>query len=142
MAEERILVAVGAVVLDEQGRVLLVKHREEKGGFWKGRWICPGGKLEPGERIEDGMKREVLEETGLDVELVRPLVPFDRIVRSEGRVELHVIYIDYVARKDRGEAVPGSDVGEARWVPRESLPAIWDELHEDTRRLLNIANLA
>jgi ADP-ribose pyrophosphatase YjhB (NUDIX family) len=142
VAAENILVAAGAVVLDERGRVLLVKHREEKGGFWQGKWICPGGKLERGERIEDGIRREVLEETGLDIELVRPLVPFERIVRSEGQVELHVIYIDYIAKKDRGELVPGSDVGEARWVPRESLPEIWDELHEDTRRLFQIANLA
>ena len=65
MAAEEILVAVGAVIKDENDRVLLVKHRPERGGFWQGKWIFPGGKLELGERIEDGVRREVKEETNL-----------------------------------------------------------------------------
>ena len=134
--------AVGAVIEDDESRVLLVKHRPERGGYWKGKWICPGGSLELGESIEEGIKREVREETDLDIELTEPLVPFERIVRSGERTELHVIYIDYRARLVAGEPRPGSDVSEALWVERERLPKIWEELHPDTQRLLKIAGIA
>ena len=134
--------AVGAVIEDDGGRVLLVKHRPERGGYWQGKWICPGGSLELGESILDGIKREVREETDLDIELTEPLVPFERIVRSGERTELHVIYIDYRARLVAGEPRPGSDVSEALWVERERLPKIWEELHPDTQRLLKIAGIA
>ena len=133
--------AVGAVIKDESDRVLLVKHRPERGGFWQGKWICPGGKLELGERIEDGVRREVREETNLEIALTRPLAPFDRIVESEGQTELHVIYITYLAEKAEGELKPESDVGEALWTAREDILSIWEELHEDTQRLLQIANI-
>jgi 8-oxo-dGTP diphosphatase len=142
MGAKDITVAVGAVITDEKKRVLLVKHRPERGGFWQGKWICPGGKLEVGETIEDGIRREVKEETGLDIKLTTPLIPFERIVESDGRAELHVIYIDYLAEKAGGEVRPASDVGEARWIPLNGIPGVWDELHEDTRKLFRIANIA
>ena len=58
---------MGAVILNEAGEVLLVKHRPERKGFWQGKWICPGGALEVGEKITDGIIREVKEESGLDI---------------------------------------------------------------------------
>ena len=70
MAGESIMIGVGAVVEDEAGRILLVKHTPQRGGFWQGRWICPGGKLEFGETIEEGIKREVREETQLELSLI------------------------------------------------------------------------
>jgi len=137
-----ILVAVGAVIEDDEGRILLVKHKQERGGYWQGKWICPGGELEVGEEIKEGIKREVKEETNLEVELVTPLVPFDRIVKVDGKTSLHVIYIDYVARLVGGELKVGSDAGEALWVDKKSIFRMWQELHEDTQRLLKIAGIA
>jgi 8-oxo-dGTP diphosphatase len=134
-----IMVAVGAIIEDKKGRILLVKHVPGRGGFWQGKWICPGGKLQEGETIEEGIKREVREETSLDIELTRPLVPFDRVVKEDNKVMLHVIYIDYMAKLVAGELRPGSDVGEGLWVERKSLSQL--ELHEDTRRLLKIAGI-
>jgi len=136
-----IMIGVGAVIEDGAGRILLVKHVPERGGFWQGKWICPGGELKLGETIEEGIKREVREETQLEIELVSPLYPFDRIVRSDDRVSLHVIYIDYLARVTGGELKPGSDVGEAIWVKKERIPQIWEELHDDTKKLLQIAKI-
>lgn len=141
MLSKHILVAVGAVIEDDRGRILLVKHRRERGGYWQGMWICPGGKLEFGEDIKKGIKREVKEETNLDVELVTPLVAFDRIVKLDGETSLHVIYVDYVARLLSGELEVGGDVGEALWVEKKSISKMWQELHEDTQRLLKIAGI-
>jgi ADP-ribose pyrophosphatase YjhB (NUDIX family) len=136
-----IMVAIGAVIEDDEGRILLVKHVPEKGGFWQGKWICPGGRLELGERMEEGVKREIMEETNLEISLTTPLIPSERIVKEDGKTTLHVIYIDFLARLVGGELRPGSDVGEAMWVPREDLPKIWEELHEDTKRLMKIAKV-
>ncbi len=141
MAGEPIMIGVGAVIEDEAGRILLVKHIPERGGFWQGKWICPGGRLELGETIEEGIKREVMEETQLEIELVTPLYPFDRIVRLNGKVSLHVVYIDYLARLTGGNLKPGSDVGEAIWVEKERLSQIWEELHDDTKKLFQIAGV-
>ena len=51
MKEKTIIVAVGAIIKDSQGRFLLVRHKPEREGYWKGKWICPGGKLKLGEDI-------------------------------------------------------------------------------------------
>jgi len=141
VAECQIMIGVGAVIEDSAGRVLLVKHKPERGGFWQGKWICPGGALEPGETIPEGIKREVKEETQLEIELIRPLYPFDRVVKEDDRVSLHVIYIDYLARATGGELRAGSDINQAIWIERERIPQIWDELHDDTKKLLQIANI-
>ena len=141
MLSQHILVAVGAVIEDDKGRILLVKHKQERGGYWQGKWICPGGELEVGEEIKEGIKREVKEETNLEVELVTPLVPFDRIVKVDGKTSLHVIYIDYVARVVSGELKVGSDAGEALWVNKKNISKMWQELHEDTQSLLKVAGI-
>ena len=136
-----IMVAVGAVIQDPQGRTLLVRHVPQRGGFWQGKWICPGGGLKLGKKIEEGIKREVREETGLKIRLLAPLIPFDRVVKDGEETRLHVIYIDYLAELVGGELKPASDVGEATWVGKEDLPRIWGELHDDTKRLLQIAKV-
>lgn len=134
-----IMVAVGAVIEDEKGRILLVKHVPEKTGFWQGKWICPGGKLELGETIKEGIRREVEEETSLKIELDRPLIPFETVVKQDDKTMLHVIYIDYTARVASGELKTGSDVGEGRWVDKRDLSRM--ELHQDTVRLFKIAGI-
>jgi len=141
MPPGRVVVAVGAIVEDGDGRVLLVKHRPERGGFWKGRWTFPGGKLEAGESIAEGTAREVREETGLEVRVGRPNPLAERIVKDGQRVPLHVIYITHMARRVNGELCPASDVGEARWVTRAELHAIWTELHPDTQRIAELAGI-
>ena len=141
MEGQGIVVAVGAVIRDEDGRVLLVKHVPERGGFWQGKWICPGGKLALGKTVREGVLREVKEETGLDIRLVGPVTPFERVVRDTGGVKLHVVYIDYLARKVGGTLLPASDVGEAFWADTRALRARWSELHEDTQQLLTLARV-
>jgi len=141
MDTAEILIAVGAVIENERGQILLVKHVPERGGFWQGKWICPGGGLHFGESIEEGIKREVREETELEVQLIDPLPPFERIVKEGDGCSLHVIYIDYRAKLIGGTFRPGDDVGEGIWIDKEDITAIRDELHEDTWKLLCIAEV-
>jgi len=136
-----IIIGVGAIVEDDKGRILLVKHKPERKGYWQGKWICPGGQLNLGETLEDGARREVKEETGLDIDIRKLLLPFERIVHEGRKTTLHVIYIDFMARAVGGEFAPASDVGQGRWVTRSEMRGIWGELHEDTQRLMKLAGI-
>ena len=141
MKSGSIIVAVGALVRSGDGRILLVRHRPDHGGYWAGKWICPGGRLKVGELITQCACREVLEETGLEITLENMMSPFERIVKKKGKTELHVVYIDFLARCSSTSAAPGADVGEVRWVDPGEIDEIAEELHEDTLRLLKLAGV-
>ena len=103
---ERPIVGVGAVIFDE-GRVLLVQRGHAP---MQGEWSLPGGALEVGETLEEGVRREVLEETGLIVEPVAMIEVFDRIARDDtGRVQFHYVLVDYLCRITGGSAACASD---------------------------------
>jgi ADP-ribose pyrophosphatase YjhB (NUDIX family) len=142
MNAEGIMLAVGAVIRDARRRILLVRHKRERGGYWQGKWICPGGKLEPGETLAEGALREVQEETHLKIRLGRILPPFETIVREGDTVQLHVVYVDFLAEFVAGELRPDDDIAEAEWWDEAALARRWQELHHDTQRLLENAGCA
>ncbi|MBM3946015.1 MAG: NUDIX hydrolase [SAR202 cluster bacterium] len=137
----RMMVAAGAVIRDELRRVLLVKHVPSYRSYWAGKWICPGGRLKMGESIREAALREVEEETGLRVELLSPVEPYEGLFHQGGELDLHVVYLTFRARPLGGDLKPDSDVGEAEWVAPERLPDIWDDLHRDTQRLMVLAGV-
>jgi mutator protein MutT len=110
---ERPIVGVGAVVVDG-GRVLLARRANEP---LKGEWSLPGGAVECGETLEAAIAREVLEETGLVVD-VGPMVDvLDRIRHdADGRVLYHYVLIDFVCRPSGGTLVSGSDACDVVWA--------------------------
>jgi ADP-ribose pyrophosphatase YjhB (NUDIX family) len=115
----RPILGVGAIIIDS-GRVLLVERGRQP---LKGYWSLPGGVLEVGEKLADGIRREVVEETGLEVELLSVVEIFERIMRdAAGVAEYHYVLIDYLCRVTGGVLQPGDDVSEARWVERKCLP--------------------
>ena len=118
---ERPIVGVGAVIFRE-GRVLLVKRGAPP---MQGEWSLPGGALEIGETLVEGVRREVLEETGLIVEPVTMIEVFDRIARDEaGRVQYHYVLVDYLCRITGGFAACASDALDLRWAAPDELDAI------------------
>jgi ADP-ribose pyrophosphatase YjhB (NUDIX family) len=109
---------VGALIF-EGDSILLV---ERAGEPLKGYWSLPGGLLETGETIEDGVRREVREETGLLVELLYRFDIFERIMRDvDGRAEYHYVLVDYVCKVIGGEPRAGDDVSRLEWVKRPDL---------------------
>jgi len=88
----------------------------------KGYWSLPGGVLETGETLRDGICREVREETGLEVEPLGVLEIFERIIRdAQGAAEYHYVLIDYVCRVSGGALRAADDVSRAAWVARAEL---------------------
>jgi len=105
----RPIVGVGGVVFIG-GRVLLIKRRFEP---LAGRWSLPGGAVEVGETLAEGLAREMKEETGLEVSVGPVVDVFDRITRDDqGRVRFHYVLVDYLCRARAGAPAPGSDVAE------------------------------
>jgi 8-oxo-dGTP diphosphatase len=114
------IVGVGAVIIDDERRVLVVRRGQEP---LQGQWSLPGGALELGESLTDGVRREVEEETGLTVEPLEILEVFDHIAHMEDskRVRFHYVLIDYWCRVTGGVLACGSDATEARWARPEEL---------------------
>jgi mutator protein MutT len=115
---DRPFVGVGAVIVDEDG-VVLVRRRSEP---LKGEWSLPGGAVEVGETLEACVAREIEEETGLQVRVGPVVEVLDRITRdSDGRVRYHFVLVDYLCWPIGGALRGGSDADEARLVAVEEL---------------------
>src|ERR1700687_2909849 len=91
----------------------------------QGEWSLPGGALEVGEKLRDGVAREVMEETGLVVEVGPVLDVFDSIFPDgEGHTQYHYVLIDYLCHVRSGTPVAASDASELRWARLDELSAL------------------
>jgi 8-oxo-dGTP diphosphatase len=100
-------IAVGAIVVHD-GALLMVQRAQEPA---RGLWSIPGGRVENGEYLADALRREVKEETNLDVE-VGDLIGIAEIIGNP-----HYVILDFAARLEGDPApVPAGDVADARWV--------------------------
>jgi ADP-ribose pyrophosphatase YjhB (NUDIX family) len=107
------MVGVGGIVLNE-GKVLLVRRGQQPG---YGKWSIPGGMVELGESLTEAIRREVLEECGIEIELADVIAVLERVIRREDeRVRYHYILIDFLGYWKGGELQPASDILEARWA--------------------------
>jgi ADP-ribose pyrophosphatase YjhB (NUDIX family) len=106
-----------ALVVDAEGRVLLARRGIQPR---LGMWDAPGGFVRPGETGEEAVRRELREETGLEIEATDVLAIIPDTYGEEGIATLNVFY---VARFAGGDPAPASDVCELRWYRRDDLPA-------------------
>jgi mutator protein MutT len=114
------VVGVGGVVVRD-GRALIIRRAQEPR---KGEWSLPGGVVELGERLTDAVRREVLEETGLEVDVGPIVETFDRVHHdTDGRVRFHFVIVDYLCRSATGDPVAATDAEDLAWVTGEELDA-------------------
>jgi 8-oxo-dGTP diphosphatase len=122
---ERPVVGIGGVVI-ENDRVLLIRRGAEP---LIGQWSIPGGTLELGESLQQGVSREMLEETGLEVRVLDVIEVFDRIFHQEGDElsdpprgpRFHYVIVDYLCERISGEPRAASDVTDVTFAREDEL---------------------
>lgn len=112
---DRFYLCVKGVVTDEQGRALLLKRTADT-AVDPGLWDLPGGKLDPGELFDDAFRREVREETGLDVEIVGVAGARDWVIPSR-----RVVYLILRASADSDDVCLSDEHVAFAWVRAEDL---------------------
>ena len=106
-------VAVGGVVIKED-RVLLVRRGKPPS---EGEWAIPGGSVELGETLQEAVRREILEETGISIRVGEPIHIFDDVRRDEaGHIRFHYVILDFSGEFLSGELRAADDAKDARWV--------------------------
>ncbi len=112
-------VGVGAVVFDPLHRVLLVRRGQPP---HQGQWGLPGGMLQLGETLQDGLHRELWEECHIEIEIVDLISVYEPIIRDrEDRIVYHYVVLDYLCRWKKGELMPGDDAQAVAWVSPQNM---------------------
>lgn len=122
--------SVVAVIRNETGEILLTKRAVPP---YLGKWVMPGGKIEPGEPITAALKREVMEEVGLDVH-VESLVDIFEVTPSLEH-GAHFVILYYLVSPKGGDLVINEEISEAVWADPKRLSDL--EITEGTRYILS-----
>ena len=118
------VVGVGGVIVKD-GSAVIIKRANDP---YKGQWSIPGGRVELGESLADALRRELREETGLDVEVGQLIEVFERIqwddstgAATAATLRYHFVIVDYLCRCVGGDLRAGDDAEAAAWVTSEEL---------------------
>ncbi|HEX6289150.1 MAG TPA: NUDIX hydrolase [Herpetosiphonaceae bacterium] len=131
---EHPIIGVGAVVWRDD-RVLLIRRGRPP---LLDEWSLPGGRQEIGETVAEAARREVYEETGIDIEVRDVVAVVDLIDRdADGRVRFHYTLIDLLAEWRAGEPVAADDAAAVVWATLDKLAqyTVWSE----TERVIRLA---
>jgi nucleoside triphosphatase len=141
MPEQTRLIVV-AVVKDDDGHVLLCRMAPDRGVF-PGQWALPGGGVEPGERIETALRREVREELGIELTSATPLLFKDAVLEKtfgDGQREpIHMVFLIYRCRPASRDIVLNEEFSGSLWAGGGELEVL--ELSPLTRETLVSAGL-
>jgi len=114
--DHRYSVSVAGVIVDDEGRALIIQRRDN------GHWEPPGGILEHGETIEDGLRREVYEETGVTVEPIRLSGVYQNMERQ-------IVALVFRCRLAEGTPEPTPESADCRWVDADELRRLMAEAY-------------
>ncbi len=110
---------MGGIIFNQEGSVLLIRRKKPPE---KGKWSIPGGVVQTGEKLHEALKREIVEECMLNIEVGPILSVSSRIIKSQsGKVRYHYIIVDYLCEYQGGEPEARTDAGDVRWVPVDAI---------------------
>ncbi len=121
---------VGALIFNPKGEILLVRSHK-----WKGKLVVPGGKVKLGERLEEALKREIKEETGLDIHSIEFLCFQEFIFGPEFWERRHFLFFDFVCKTDSYDVKLNEEAEGFVWLkPEEAL--IKEDVEPYTKRMI------
>lgn len=102
---------VGAIIFNPDNKILLCKSHK-----WNNKYVIPGGHIELGEKMEDALKREIFEETGLDIYDIRLISLKESVFSDTFHMGRHFIFIDYICRTNSYDVILNDEAEEYEWV--------------------------
>ncbi len=139
---QEIAITVDTVIIKDllsSARILLIKRKNEP---FKNSWALPGGFLEETENLKEGAKRELLEETGVEVEVLNQLKTYGDLNRDPRGRTISIAFIGKLNKEIKIKA--GDDAKEAHWFSLDKLPELafdHSEIIEDAKKYLQDNNL-
>ncbi len=102
---------VSAIIFNPEGKILLCKSHK-----WGNKYVIPGGHIELGEKMEEALKREILEETGLNIYDIRLIGLKESIYSDTFHEKKHFIFIDYLCKTDSSDVLLNDEAETYEWV--------------------------
>lgn len=102
---------VGAIIFNPDNKILLCKSHK-----WNNEYVIPGGHIELGEKMEEALKREIFEETGLEIYDIELISLKESIFSDTFHEEKHFIFIDYICKTNSYEVTLNDEAEEYEWV--------------------------
>lgn len=125
-------VAVKAVIQNDQGKFLIVRENE--------RWQGVGGRLEKGEKLEEGLRRETQEETGITDLTVGNVIHVDEwFSKPEGELK-HIVALFFLCRSNTAEVVLSDEHQEYAWITADELEKYGDSIEKEIKQAITLAN--
>jgi nucleoside triphosphatase len=102
---------VGAIIFNPEGKILLCKSHK-----WENKYVIPGGHIELGEKMEDALKREIFEETGLNIYDIKLISLKESVYSDTFHEKKHFIFIDYLCKTDSSNVILNDEAEEFAWA--------------------------
>jgi 8-oxo-dGTP pyrophosphatase MutT (NUDIX family) len=127
-------VDVKAVIRNRQGKFLIVRR--------KGRWQAMGGRLEEGERLEEGLRRETAEETGItDLEVGKIVHVDEWFAEPEGELK-HIVALFFLCQTKTDEVTLSDEHEDYAWVAPDELDSYGDTIEKEISQAIILASMA
>lgn len=114
MSQEYPVPTVGAVIMRADGKVLLLKSQK-----WHGKYVVPGGHIELGETLEHALRREIREETGLEINDIEFIKPTEFIFDPAYHKRRHFIFLDFFCKTGGSDVKLNDEAQEYAWASPE-----------------------
>ncbi len=129
MSEKIPEVVVGVLIYNNKNEIFLAKCSK-----WKNKWVVPGGHLEYGETLDNCVKREVKEETDLDITKIKLISTQESVFSKEFHEKRHMIFLDFAAKARTNDIKLNKELQEYKWIsPRKALSL---DINKSTRKFI------